>query len=238
MDEITITEEELQEKIKNAVEEKTAGLKKNRDELLEEKKEWQAKAQEREEKYTNLEKKVEELNQEKAAKEGNLDEVRKQIAQQKEKEIQEIQSEKEKIKRSFESRLVDGELTEALMSEEVAKPYIEPLKASLKGNLKVKEDENGEYKVVADNNGLEKEVAAFVSERVEELGKEYFVTAAKNSGGGAGTGGAGSGSTDNILDRASDNFNLTKAMQFVNDNGADSAEVQQLISAAKDPVNV
>ena len=237
-DEITLTEEELKQQIEEAVEEKTAGLKKNRDELLEEKKEWQAKAKEREEKYNNLESQVQELRQEKAAKEGDIDEVRRQIAEQKEKEIEQIQSEKQNLQQTLENRLIESELTDALINENIAKPYLEPLKASLRGAMKVK-DNNGDYRVIADSEGMDKDVKEYVAEKVEELGREYFMAASENSGGGAGSSGAGNGtSKDNPLDRASEGFTLTGAMQFVKENGPDSEKVKQLLSAAEKPVNV
>jgi len=213
-------------------------LESKKDELLDEKKEWQKRAEERQEELDQLSGRVNELEEEAATAEGDIEKVKEQIKEQKEKELEQEREEKQKFRSSLESELIDRQLTEALNEAGVASPYIQPLRSQLRGDIEVKESDDGEFEAVAQNGAMNKSVQEHVEDFLEEQGAEHYTQSPNNSGGGAGSagsGGSGSGS-NNPLDKASDDFSMTAASQFIREN--DDESIEQKRSEAQDPVEI
>lgn len=225
------------EKVLSEVNDAIDSLESKRDELLDEKKDWQEKAKERRDELEELESRVNELREEAATKEGDIEEVKQQIKEQKEKEIEQEREKKKKYEQGLQSTLIDKELTEALNQAEVASPYIQPLRSQLRSDIEVVENDDGEFEAVAKDGAMNKSVQEHVEDFLDEQGREHYTSAPSNSGGGAGSGGSGgSGGTDNPLDKANDSFSMTAASQFVKNN--DEETVEQKLKEAQDPVQI
>ena len=236
-----LTEQDVEEmepsEVVQEVEDALSSIEAKKDELLDEKKTWQEKAEQRQDELDQLETRVNELEEEAATKEGDIEKVKQQIKEQKEKELEQERQEKQKFRKSLESQLIDRELTEALSDAGVAGPYLQPLRSQLRDDIEVVEGDDGEFEAVASNGAMNRSVEEHVNEFLDEQGREHYTQAPANSGGGAGGSGGsgGTGTSDNPLDRSSGDFNMTEAANFIRNN--DDETINQKLQEAQEPVD-
>lgn len=198
--------DDIQEQIKAAVEEATAGLAAKNKELLAELKEAKKGKQIDPAEVEKLEAKINALetdlgNATKALKDGN--------------------KAYEALKTSFEAEtgftsklLLDNGLTDALVKNGVAAPYLPAVKAMLISQAKI--EANGSDRVAKIGD---KELGAFVKEWATSDEGKNFIQAPANAGGGS-AGGAGSGSGSKTVSRTSfDSMSHVERANFVKQGG-------------------
>lgn len=193
-----ISEEELEQRIQEEVDEATQSLQEKKDELLSEKKSLQQEKQELRSQLDNVQSDLQELKQEQAEEEEDVEAVKEQLREQYESQIEELESQLNEQENFIEEQVVDNQLTEQLLDAGVAKPFLPAAKSMLKEDVKVTK-EDGTFQAVAENGEGRKPLSDHVESFVESEQGQHYLAADDNTGGGAngGSGGGGEPSEDN-----------------------------------------
>lgn len=182
-----ISEEELQAKIKAAIDEATAGLSKKNAELLNEVKELRKGKAIDPAEVDKLQEKIDKLESDLTTSQKALKDGQKTF----EKLTGDLKTEQ-----GFVSKLLlDNGLTDSLVKAGVAKQFLPAVKSMLSGQAQIKID--GENRsVVIDDKSLDDFITQWSS---SDEGK-HFISAPANSGGGS-SGGSGSGTGGKTVSR-------------------------------------
>ncbi len=180
--------------ISNFLEKEVSGLKNKKDELLGSLKKEKEERRLLSEKLEALNEEKKQIEIEKLTKEGDVDNIKKELHKKYTSEIERERLEKDSYKTKLYSFVVDQNITEALVKNGVAAPLMEGAKALLTTKYKVEvgDQENGSLSAMIDGRN----VNDFISEWSQGDTGKYFVSAANNSGGssnGANGGGKATG---------------------------------------------
>lgn len=202
-DEDTYSKEQLDEAIKAAVEENTRGLKDKRDELLADNRKLKDERSELSERLQRLEDAQEAAERERAEAEGNVDQIREQVAKEYERKLEKKQKELDAANERAESELsqnrkllIDNGLTDALTKANVAKDLIPAARARMKELGIELEDVEGQRQALIDGKPL----SEYVSEWSQGDEGRHFVAAANNGGGGSNGANGGGKATPKLSD--------------------------------------
>lgn len=201
-----------QEEVEKLLEERTAGLKANRDELAKEAKTAKAKLAAYDgldpEEHKRLKAAAEEAERKKAAAEGDFKAIEKQMAERHAAELGAKDAKMGKLSKALERRLVDSQLTTHL-AEAGAKPeFLRLLKLEGARYLRVQETDDDYVeqvvdpatgtRLVADGSGAPMTVADLVGKTLKTQYPDAF-NGTGSSGGGAAKSSAGGGGGAQVI---------------------------------------
>ena len=201
-----MTETDIQEQIKAAVEEATQGLAAKNKELLAELKEARKGKQIDPAEVEKLQSKIDALetdltNANKSLKDGN-------------KAYEKLKADLDAESGFTSKLLLDNGLTDALVKNGVAAPYLPAVKAMLISQAKIQIDGQDRKAVIG-----EKELGTFVKEWATSDEGKNFISAPANAGGGS-SGGSGSGTGGKTVSRSSfDVMSHVERANFVKQGG-------------------
>lgn len=202
-DDKTYTQEEVEAQIKEALAKETEGLKAKRDELLGDLRKAKDDKAELSERLQKLEDAQEAAERERAEAEGNVDQIREQVAKEYERKLEKKQKELDAANERAESELsqnrkllIDNGLTDALTKANVAKDLIPAARARMKELGIELEDVEGQRQALIDGKPL----SEYVSEWSQGDEGRHFVAAANNGGGGANGANGGGKATPKLSD--------------------------------------
>jgi hypothetical protein len=201
-----MTDIDIQEQIKAAVEEATQGLISKNKELLAELKEAKKGKQIDPAEVEKLQNKIDALetdlsNANKSLKDGN-------------KAYEKLKADLDAESGFTSKLLLDNGLTEALVKNGVAAPFLPAVKAMLISQAKIQIDGQDRKAVIGD-----KELGVFVKEWAASDDGKNFISAPANAGGGS-SGGSGSGTGGKTVSRSSfDSMSHVERANFVKQGG-------------------
>lgn len=204
MADIDLSAPEVQEAIKKAVAEETAGLLKKRDELLGEVKKLRKNSEIDPEDYQRLKEENEELQ----GKVTEAQKAAKKAADDAQKAMKQAEAEGSAVRQL----LVENGLNEALTKAGVKPEYLKAAKAMFAKDVQVIADGENRVAKVGD-----KALTDFVSEWAQTDEGKHFVSAPANSGGGA-QGGKGGSFTPN---KKASEMNAAEKAAFIKEHGID-----------------
>jgi|AntDeeMetagen192_2_1112575.scaffolds.fasta_scaffold01425_5 chromosome segregation ATPase len=187
-DETTYTQDQVDEQIKAALAKETEGLKAKRDELLADVRKQKDDKAELNDRLQKLEDSQEDAARAKAEAEGNVDEIKAQVAKEYDRKLERLQKDLDASAQKYEAEhgvnkrlLIDNGLTDALTQAGVAKELMPAARARLKEQGIELEDIEGERQARIDG----KDISEYVSEWSQGDEGRHFISAANNGGGGA-----------------------------------------------------
>jgi hypothetical protein len=199
---MTINKEDLQEFFKqeegqnflnSMIEEKVAGLKNKKDELLGSLKKVKNEKEDLVKQFDDLKKQKEEAEIQRLTKEGDIDKITNELQKKFSSQLEQANAEKELVKRKLNSYVIDQNITATLAKNGVAGPLMEAAKALITTKYSVNiAEENDKLSVKIDGGDINEFISGWSQ---SDTGK-YFVSAANNSGGssnGASSGGKAEG---------------------------------------------
>ena len=201
-----MTDTDIQEQIRAAVEEATQGLAAKNKELLAELKEARKGKQIDPAEVEKLQSKIDALetdltNANKSLKDGN-------------KAYEKLKADLDAESGFTSKLLLDNGLTDALVKNGVAAPYLPAVKAMLISQAKIQIDGQDRKAVIGD-----KELGTFVKEWATSDEGKNFISAPANAGGGS-SGGSGSGTGGKTVSRSSfDAMSHVERANFVKQGG-------------------
>jgi len=172
---MTITKEQMDAAIAEAVEKAETGLKAKNAELL-------AKLKAEKDAKADLEEKASKAAEEAAEKSGDVEKIKQQLTDKFDKEIKGLKDQLSEKSSRLHAVLDDSTLTEALVKAKVAPQFIEVAKDHIKARNKP-EIGDVDGKSAGLING--KPIADFVSEWSQGESGKHFIAAPDNGGGGA-----------------------------------------------------
>jgi hypothetical protein len=180
------------------IEATTAPLKAKNAELLDEVKGARAKLSEAATRAAELDAAKAKVEEEAALKSGDVEAVKKQLAQKHERELKAYQDKLAEKESALARLVVDDGLTSALVAAGVAKPYLDGAKALLRAQHGA-EIQDVDGKPTAFFSG--KSVVDFVQEWAQGDAGRAYVAAPAHSGGGSGgaSGGTGGGGVKTMV---------------------------------------
>jgi hypothetical protein len=113
--------------------------------------------------------------------------------------------------------MIANELNAALANAKVAKPYMAAAKALHSGKVRVEEDDNGDFSVVADSDMGPQPVEKYIMDWAQTEEGQAFVAPPNNGGGGA-PGGSGSGRGSKSNPWKKETRNLTEQGRIKREN--------------------
>lgn len=189
MDEITMTKEEFDSKIteavNNAVRGYTETIDKKESVIKSMKKKLADVEQIDPDEYRRLQEQIQELS---TGKSNDADAARKQLEQRYQADLEKERKERESAKRELRDLVVETQLSSHLAAVNVAGPYMDAVKALFRSQVQVIEDENDRQVVIGS-----KPLADHIAEWAKSDSGKAFVAAPQNSGGGAGPRGTSGG---------------------------------------------
>ena len=202
-DENTYTQDEVDAQIKEALAKETEGLKAKRDELLGDLRKAKDNNAELNERLQKLEDAQESAERERAEAEGNVEQIREQVAKEYQRKLDRMQKDLEAAQQQYEAEhgvnkklLIDNGLTNALTQANVAKDLIPAARARIKELGIELEDIDGQRQAMIEGKPL----SEYVSEWSQGDEGRHFVAAANNGGGGANGANGGGKATPKLSD--------------------------------------
>lgn len=186
--------------VKQRVDEAVAGLKRNRDDILEEKKKLEARFKKIEgidpDEYAGLKAEKEDREKRKAEEEGNWKKLEEQLVSRHRKVVDELQGEITNLNGSLQREMIDARATEAITKHRGSVKLLLP---SVRDAVRIERTEDGKYRaVVVDEHG-DPRLAPDAKTASEYMTIEQYVLSLRDTDDYArafeGTGASGSGAT-------------------------------------------
>lgn len=212
---MTITQEQLDKAVQEAVEKATTGLKAKNDELLAAQKKLKDENKDLKDKTEQTEAEKKAAEEAAALKSGDVEKIKKQLEEKHAKEIAKLNEENTATKSKLDSVLIDGGIADALVKVNVAPQYHDAVKALLKtAHKSALVEQDG--KVIAHIDG--KPITDFITEWSQGDQGKHYVAAPSNGGGGSK--GSGDGSKATVAKKRSE-MSPSEKSAYIDEHGQD-----------------